>query len=196
MTPISFCSPASAPQPPPSPPGDSNLLRQPGQWDPKDPRYPRLLPQPHQGTPAAPPSAPGNTNLLPQPGAGSPAASPSPTRQAAEEERVRVPQVAVLQQHQGAGPPLSPGSHHCQEPPQTDRGRRHLDHRRQASPEAGGRTQPISARSCSRAFQSSTDTSSPPANHRDAVVTNPPPPRRAATVAPLRGGRWGSAGSQ
>lgn len=94
-----------------------------------------------------PPSAPGVPRLLliltrgprspPSARRGVPSRPPSPTREAAEEERVRVPQVAVLQQHQGAGTPLSAGRRHHQEPPQTEHGQRHLAPRRQASPGSG-----------------------------------------------------------
>lgn len=79
---------------------------------------------------------------------------PRPTCQAAEEERVRIPQVAVLQQHQAA----RPSPHRCdyrQQPPQPHLGRRHfLVGAGHPGKEAGARNQPIGSKRSAPAVQS------------------------------------------
>lgn len=92
-----------------------------------------------QRCPAVPMASAPATPPAPQ----APPPGPGPTRQAAEEEGVRVAQVAVLQQHQGAGPPArararqaQPGRRHQQQPPQREGARHclHLSVRHPASP--------------------------------------------------------------
>lgn len=187
----------------PSAPKDPNLLPQPNRGSPNTPSTPKpnLLPSAQAGDPKHPPQPPRNEifSLSPSRGPqpppisppssrrGAPGASPSPTRQAAEEERVRVPQVAVLQQHQGAGSPLSRRQHR-QEPPQPQRGCRH-----RAAGAEPSQQRPVS--------QSEPGAAPTPSNHRQTAPRRWPiscGDPRAATVAPLRDGGengGGNAGS-